>query len=229
MRFHHLSILIPLALAIAMGGCATQTPANRSKLAGVQSVAVTYAPSAPPTSTGGRVAGRVARHGAGYALGYLGVVGGLVGLAVDVVDISRPAREAKLSPTALRLLSDAGADPLALVANRTEQEISRRRLFALTNSNPDAVLELELREIGLKSADNRDLLCRASIAVTARLRDRSGGTLWRKDAAATSAGARLWRDCVEKPRLVRADFDALASVVSRQLLAEFPVAEKARR
>ena len=229
MRINHLPILLPLALAIATSGCATQTPINRNKLARVQSVAVRYAPSAPPASTGSRVAGRVARHGAGYALGYLGVVGGLVGLAVDVVDISRPAREAKISPTALRLLSDAGADPLALVANRTEQEISRRRLFALSNANPDAVLELELREIGLKSADNRDLLCRASLAVTARLRDRSGGTLWRKDAAATSGRTRLWRDCAEKPRLVRADFDALASVVSRQLLAEFSAAKTARR
>ena len=217
--------LIPSALALALlamtSGCATQTTASRGRLANVRSVAVTYAPSATPDSTGSRVAGRVARHGAGYALGYLGIVGSVVGLAVDVVDVSRPAREERISPVALRLLRDAGTEPLALVAARSEQEIARRRLFALSRSNPDAVLDLDLREISLKSADNRNLLCRASLGVTARLRDRSGTTLWKKEASAIASRVRPWRDCSEQPRLVKADFDALAAVVSRQLFAEF--------
>ena len=211
---------------IASGGCATQSPANRSQLAKVRTVAVTYAPVAPQTSTGNRVAGRVARHGAGFALGQLGFVGGIVGLAVDVVDISRPAREAKISSTALQLLGKTGTDPLALTAARTEKEIARRRIFSLANSNPDAVIDLELREVSLKSADNRDLLCRATLGVTARLHSRSGATLWQKDASATSGRVRLWRDYSEQPRLVRADFDTLAGFVSRQLFADFPAREK---
>ncbi len=217
--FHFTALLAAVSL---VSGCATQTPADRSKLAGVRSVAVTYAPSATPGSRGGRVAGRVARHGAGFALGYLGIVGSVVGLAVDVVDVSLPAREAQISPAAIRLLQDAGTEPLALVATRSEQEIARRRLFTLTSSNPDAVLDLDLREITLKSADNRNLLCRASLGVTARLRSRSGATLWKKEASATSGRVRPWRDCTENPRLVRADFDSLAAVVSRQLFADLP-------
>lgn len=211
-----------LAVIALTSGCETQTPANRGRLASIHSVAVNYAQGAVPESTGGRVAGRVARHGAGLALGQLGIIGGLVGLAVDVVDVSRPAREARISPVALRLLSDAGTDPLALTASRAEQEISRRRLFSLTRSNPDGVLELELRELTLKSADNRDLLSRPTLAVTARMRDRSGATVWHKDASATSARVRPWRDYSENPRLVRSDVDGLAAIVSRQLFAEFP-------
>ena len=209
------------AVIALFSGCATQTTASRGRLANVRSIAVTYAPSATPDSAGSRVAGRVARHGAGYALGYLGIVGSVVGLAVDVVDVSRPAREARISPVALRLLRDAGTEPLALVAARTEQEISRRRLFALSRANPDAVLDLDLREVSLNSADQRKLLCRASLGVTARLRDRAGATLWKKEASATSGRVRPWRDCTEQPRLVKADFDSLAAVVSRQLFAEF--------
>ena len=226
-----MSLRFPLLLAAiaGMSGCATQTPSDRSRLGNVHSVAVTYPPGATPDSTGGRVAGRVARHGAGFALGQLGFVGGLLGLAVDVVDVSRPAREAKVSSTALRLLHDAGTEPLALVASRTEQEIARRRLFTLSRSNPDAVLDLELRELALKPADNRDLLCRATLAVTARLRDRSGTTLWRKEASATSGRVRHCRDYSEQPRLVRTDFDALAGVLSRQLFADFPVARGIQR
>ena len=216
--------LTPPALLLAIlaltSGCATPSTAGRGRLANVHTVAVTYAPAATPDSTGSRVAGRVARHGAGYALGSLGIIGSVVGLAVDVVDVSRPAREARISPVALQLLHAAGTEPLALVAARTEQEISRRRLFALTRANPDAVLDLDLREISLKSADNRNLLCRASLGVTARLRDRSGTTLWKKEASATSARVRPWRDCTEQPRLVKADFDALAANISRQLFAD---------
>lgn len=214
-----------LAALVATGGCATP---NRSRLAGVRTVAVTYAQGATPDSTGSRVAGRVARHGAGFALGQLGVIGSVVGLAVDVVDVSRPAREAKISASAVRLLREAGAEPLALVATRTEQEISRRRLFTLTRANPDAVLDLDLREFTLQPADRRDLLCRASLGITARLRDRSGSTLWKKEASATSGRVRAWRDCAEKPALVRADFDALAAVVARQLFTDFPPAAPSR-
>lgn len=221
--------ILLLAAILTAGGCATQTPASRGRLAGIQSVAVTYAPSAAHSSTGSRVAGRVARHGAGFALGQLGFVGGIVGLAVDVVDISRPSREAKISGSTLRILQDAGAEPLALVARRTEQEISRQRLFTVRSANPDAVLDLELRELTLKSADNRDLLCRSSLGVAARLRDRSGQTLWKKEASATSARTRLWRDCSERPRMVRGDFDELADVVSRKLLSDFPTAQNVRR
>ncbi len=217
--FHFTALLAAIALA---SGCTSQTPASRRQLASVHSVAVTYAPSATPDSTGSRVAGRVARHGAGFALGYLGIVGSVVGLAVDVVDVSLPEREAKISPTAIRLLRDAGTEPLALVAARSEQEIAHRRLFALTRTNPDAVLDLELREITLKSADNRNLLCRASLGVTARLRSRSGATLWKKEVSATSGRVRPWRDCTENPRLVRADFDSLATIVLRQLFADLP-------
>ena len=204
-----------LAAVVATGGCASQTTSNRSRLAGVRTVAVTYASNAATDSTGSRVAGRVARHGAGYALGYLGIIGSAIGLAVDVVDVALPSGEAKVSPTAIRLLRDAGTEPLALVATRSEQEIARRHLFTLTRSNPDAVLDLELRDVSLKSADNRNLLCRASLGVTARLRSRSGSTLWKKEAAATSGRVRPWRDCTEQPRLVKADFDSLATTVSR--------------
>jgi hypothetical protein len=221
--------LVLAALVIASSGCATQSPTNRRQAANVRTVAVTYAPVVTQTSTGSRVAGRVARHGAGFALGQLGFVGGIVGLAVDVVDISRPSREARISSTALQLLGQAGADPLALTAARTEKEIARRRLFVLANSNPDAVLDLELREVALKSADNRDLLCRATLGVTARLRSRSGSTLWKKESSATSGRVRLWRDYTEQPRLVRTDFDALAAAVSRQLLADFPMGEKVQQ
>lgn len=214
-------IALALAVLLAASGCATPTPTSRGKLAGVRSVAVTYAPGATPDSAGNRVAGRVARHGAGFALGQLGLIGSVVGLAVDVVDVSRPAREAKISSSTIRLLRDAGTEPLALVATRSEQEISRRRLFAITRANPDAVLDLDLRELALSPADNRNLLCRASLGVTARLRDRSGATLWKKEASATSGRVRPWRDYAEQPRLVRADFDALAAVVARQLFADF--------
>ena len=210
-----------LAVLAMTSGCASQTTTSRGRLANVRSVAVTYAPNATPDSAGRRVAGRVARHGTGYALGYLGIVGSVVGLAVDVVDVSRPAREARISPDALRLLHEAGTEPLALVAARSEQEISRRRLFTLTRANPDAVLDLDLREISLAAADHRNLLCRASLGVSARLRDRAGATLWKKEASATSGRVRPWRDCTEHPRLVKDDFDALAAAVSRQLFAGF--------
>ena len=217
----HLSLL--LATAVGLGGCAAQTPSNRGKLAGVRSVAVNYSAVSGglADSTGGRVAGRVARHGAGFALGQLGFVGGLIGLAVDVTDIVTPSAGEKISGTALRLLRDSGTEPLALVARQTEREISRRRLFSLSGSNPDAVFNLELRRLQIDPVDSRALNYRASLAVTARLVDRKGGTLWRKDAAATSSRVRAWRDYSEQPRLVRADFDALAATVSHQLLADF--------
>lgn len=221
--FHpSLQIALAFAVIVAAGGCATQTPASRGKLAGVRSVAVTYAPTATPDSAGGRAARRVARHGAGVALGQLGIIGSFVGLAVDVVDVSRPAREAKISESTIRLLRESGSEPLALVATRSEQEISRRRLFAITRADPDAVLDLDLRELALHPADHRNLLCRASLGVTARLRDRAGTTLWKKEASATSGRVRPWRDYAKQSRLVRADFDELAKVVSRQLFADFP-------
>lgn len=217
----HLSSL--LAATIGLGGCATQTPPNRSRLAGVRSVAVNYSALSGglADSTGGRVAGRVARHGAGFALGQLGFVGGLIGLAVDVADIATPSAGEKISGTALRLLRDSGTEPLALVAQQTEREISRRRLFALSASNPDAIFNLELRRLQIDPVDSRALNYRTSLAVTARLVDRKGVTLWKKDAAATSGRARTWREYSEQPRLARADFDALAATVSRQLLADF--------
>ena len=94
-------------------------------------------------------------------------------------------------------------------------------MFALTKSNPDAVLDLELRRLQFESVDARGLNCRAALAVTARLQDRKGATLWKKDAAATSTRMRTSREYIEQPRLARADFDALAAAVSRQLLADF--------
>ena len=211
-----------LATALGLGGCATQTPPNRGKLASVRSVAVNYSALSGglADSTGGRVAGRVARHGAGYALGQLGFVGGLIGLAVDVTDIVTPSGGEKISGTALRLLRETGTEPLALVARETEREISRRRLFALSGSNPDAVFDLELRRLQIDPVDSRALNHRASLAVTARLVDRKGVTLWKKDAVATSVRAHTWRDYSEQPRLARADFDALAATVARQLLSE---------
>lgn len=217
-----ISRIVLLAAVVAGSGCATQATSSRNRVSDVRSVAVTYAANAVPDSTGARVAGRVARHGAGFALGQLGIIGSVVGLAVDVVDVSRPARDAKISSSAVRLLRDAGTEPLALVASRTEKEISRRRLFKLTGSNPDAVLDLELRELTLTSADNRDLTCRPSLAVTARMRSRSGSILWKKEAAATSGRVRLWRDCSERPQLVRADFEALSAAVARDLFADWP-------
>ena len=215
----HFTVL--LGVAVALGGCATQTSAKRNDIATVRSVAVNYG---SPVGSGrsSSIAGRVARHGAGFALGQLGLIGSLIGLGVDVVDVSTPASDGKISGNALRLLQDAGTSPLALVAQHTEQEISRRRLFALARSNPDAVFDLELRRLQLDSADARGLNCRALLAVTARLRDRKGATLWKKDAAATSGRTRTWREYNEQPRLARADFDSLAALVSRQLLADFP-------
>ena len=170
----HVSLL--LAAAIGLGGCATQNPPNRSKLAGVRSVAVNYSALSGglADSTGGRVAGRVARHGAGFALGQLGFVGGLIGLAVDVADIATPSGPEKISANALRLLRDSGTEPLALVAQQTEREISRRRLFALSRSNPDAVFNLELRRIQIDPVDSQALNYRASLAVTVRLVNRPG-------------------------------------------------------
>ena len=215
-----------LGMAIGLSGCATPTPANRNKLAGIHSVAVNYESQGrgASDSTGGRIAGRVARHGAGFALGQagLGFVGGIIGLAVDVADIATPSSEPKVSGSARRLLHVAGADPLSLVAQRTEQEISRRRLFALGKSNPDAVFNLELRQLKLDPVDARNLSYRATLAVTARLLDRKGAVLWSKDAAATSVRAQSSREYSERPRLARDDFDGLAAVVSRQLLADFP-------
>ena len=215
-----------LAAGSILNGCATQTstPANRSKLANVRSVAVNYASvgGGRGNSTGGRVAGRVARHGAGYALGQLGFVGGLIGLAVDVVDIATPSTgDTKISTPALNLLREAGTEPLALVAQQTEREIARRRTFALSNANPDAILNLELRRLQIDPVDSRGLNHRATLAVNARLVDRKGGTLWQKSAAATSARVRSAREYNEQPRLARADFDALAAVIARQLLADF--------
>ena len=217
------SLHFPLLLCIAatLSGCATQTPANRKDVAGIRSVAVNYG-SPAVRGRSGNIAGTVARHGAGFALGQLGLICSLIGLGVDVVDVSAPASDGKISGNALRLLQDAGTSPLALVAQRTEQEISRRRLFALARSNPDAVFDLELRRLQLDPADARELYGRSSLAVTARLRDRQGVTLWKKDAAATSGRTRTWREYSEQPRLARGDFDALAAIVSRQLLAEFP-------
>ena len=217
----HLTLLA--GIVVGLSGCATQAPAKRGNLAGVRSVAVNYASTggARGDSTGGRIAGRVARHGAGYALGQLGFIGGLIGLAVDVADIATPSAEPKISAPALGVLRDAGAEPLALVAQQTEREISRRRLFALVKSNPDAVLDLELRRVQFEPVDSRGLNCRPALAVTARIMDRKGATLWKKDAAATSARARTSREYLEQPRLARADFDALAAVVSQKLLADF--------
>ena len=108
----------------------------------------------------------MARHGAGFALGQagLGFVGGMIGLAVDVADIATPSGEAKISAPALRLLRDAGTELLALVAQRTEQEISRRRLFALAKSNPDAVFNLELRRLHIDPVDARGLNHGAALA-----------------------------------------------------------------
>lgn len=221
-----LHLVLLLGAVIGLSGCATQTASNRTKLAGIRSVAVNYASQGREASdsTGGRIAGRVARHGAGFALGQagLGFVGGIIGLAVDVADIATPSSEPKVSGSAFRLLHDAGADPLTLVAQRTEQEISRRRLFALAKSNPDAVFDLELRKLQLDPVDGRNLNYRATLAVTARLQDRKGGTLWHKDAAATSIRSRSSREYSERPRLARDDFDGLAAAVSRQLLADFP-------
>ena len=215
----HFTLL--LAAVAGLSGCATQTSARRSDLAAIHSVAVNYgAPAVRGRS--GTIAGRVARHGAGLALGQLGIIGGLIGLGVDVAEISLPAGDEKISYDALRLLQEQGTSPLALVAQHTEQEISRRRLFALARSNPDAVFDLKLNRVQLNSADSRGLTGRASLAVTARLRDRRGTTLWKKEAAATSGRTRTWRDYSEQPRLARGDFDSLAAAVSRQLLADFP-------
>ena len=216
------SLHFPLLLCIAaLSGCATRTPANRKDLAAIRSVAENYG-SPAVRGRSGNIAGTVARHGAGFALGQLGLIGSLIGLGVDVVGVSTPTSDGKISGNALRLLDAAGTSPLALVAQRSEQEISRRRLFALARTNPDAVFDLELRRLQLDSADARGLNCRASLAVTARLRDRRGATLWQKDAAATSGRTRTWREYNEQPRFARADFDSLAALVSRQLLADFP-------
>lgn len=206
-----------LAASLAFSGCATRSNTDRGRFSHIRTVAVTYVPSALPDSAGSRVAGRVARHGAGFALGQLGFIGGIVGLAVDVADVALPSRPAKESSVAVRLLHASGTDALALVARRAEREIARRRLFALSRSDPDAVIELGLRELTLNSADNRNLLCRATIAVSARLRSQSGATLWQSEATATSGHVRPWRDYEEQPHLARLDYDELATIVSRRL------------
>ena len=207
-----------LAASLAVSGCATRSNADRGRFSHIRTVAVTYAPSALPDSAGSRVAGRIARHGAGFALGQLGFIGGILGLAVDVADVSLPSRPAKESSMAVRLLHASGTDALTLVARRTEREIARRRLFALSRSSPDAVIDLELRELTLNSADNRNLLCRATMSVSARLRSQSGATLWQSEATATSGRVRAWRDYEEQPHLARLDYDELATIVSRRLL-----------
>lgn len=214
-----------LAATIAASGCATRSNTDRGRFSHIRTVAVTYAPSGLPDSAGNRVAGRVARHGAGFALGQLGFIGSIVGLAVDVADVSLPSRAAKESSMAVRLLHASGTDALALVARRTEREIARRRLFALSRSNPDAVIDLELRELTLNSADNRNLLCRATISVAARLRSQSGATLWQSEATATSGHVRAWRDYEEQPHLARSDYDELATIVSQRLFVELVPAQ----
>jgi hypothetical protein len=187
----------------------------------MRSVSVGY--SAPPVrDRSGAIAGRVLRHGAGFALGSLGYVGGLIGLGVDIAEISAPESGSEISPAVLQLLRDAGASPLALVAQSAEREIVRRQLFALAQSNPDGVFDLKLRRLQLDSTDSRGLDCRASLAVTARLRSRTGATLWKKEAAATSVRTRTWRAYQEQPRLARGEFSALSATVARQLLEDFP-------
>lgn len=225
---HPLQFVVLLAIAVGVSGCATQTSSHRQAVAGIRSVAVTYeSPKVPGRS--GAIASRVARHGAGYALGQFGFIGGLVGLGWDIAEIATPSSgDSEISPAALRLLYDAGASPLALVAQRTEQEILRQRLFALASANPDAVFDLKLRGLQFQSADSRGLDCRASLAVAASLHDRKGATLWRKEAAATSTRSRSWRACEEQPRLARGDFEALAAVVARQLLADFSSQSRTR-
>ncbi len=218
-------LFLLLAILVGASGCATSTPARSSRIAALRSVSVGY--TAPPVrDRSGAIAGRVARHGAGFALGQLGFIGGLIGLGVDIAEIAAPGSDsgsgAEISSSALQLLQDSGTSPLVLVAQSTEREILRRQLFALAQSNPDGMFDLKLRRLQLDSADSRGLDCRASLAVTARLRSRTGATLWKKDAAATSLRTRTWRAYQERPRLARAEFTALAANVARQLLEDFP-------
>ena len=213
--------LLILTIAAGFSGCANTGTTSRGRLAGVHSVAVNYADTSPrPRSStrGGRVAGEVARQGAGVALGFLGL--GYVGSLVGIARVAASPDGSEFATDATGLLLSAGTDPLTLLASHTEREIARHRRLTLSRSNPDAVMDFQLRTVRLESVDNRNLYFRATFAATGRLRDRQGATIWKKDAVATSTRTRTWREFSENPRHARADFDALAASIARQLSAD---------
>jgi hypothetical protein len=186
-------------------------------------VAINYAPSRPNASEEGTVAGdvgrTVVRHGIGFGLGSL-PFGFLAGLVTDVAGISYSASnrgKADVSPQLLTALYNRGADPVGLVAQRTQNEITRRRLFTFDRANPDAVFEFELRRLCLEPADRLELRSRAALAVKAQLRNRRGSVVWRRESAAVSTQLRTWQEYQERPSLVRGDFDALARAIARDL------------
>ena len=142
-------LILLLSLIAGLPGCATQSTSGRGRLANVHTVAVNHAPAPRRAeSSGGRVAGIVARHGVGYALGFagLGFVSDLVGIATEVAG---PSGGDDGAGPALQLLNDSRTDPLQLVAQRTERRIAARRLFTLTERNPDAVFDFQLRRANL--------------------------------------------------------------------------------
>ena len=210
-----------LGLPLTFAGCATRNATSRHDLSRIRTVAINYAPPrsgrTDDRSVSGDIAGRALRRGLSIGLGSLrlGLVAGLVG---DVVDVSRPSSKdghGKISEDVLKLLAFENTDPGWLVAQRTQAEIARRRLFTIRAANPDAAFEFELRRARLEPVDKLALQQRAALTMMARLRDRNGAVVWSAEAAATLAKVRTWQEYRERPALLRADFDALARTVAR--------------
>ena len=212
-----------LALALSLAGCAQRDTVNRRGLAAVRRVAVNYATPAGAEASGSRAkpfVDHAMRQGVSIGLGALnlGLVGGLVWDAIDLSTPGANSGKADVSREVLAVLREAKTDPAWLVAQRTEQEIARRRLFAVTRANPDAVCDFEVRRAAMAPVDKLGLAFRPVLTVRARLRDRTGATLWSKEASATAAAARSWQEYRERPQRLRGDFDALAASIARQLV-----------
>jgi hypothetical protein len=187
----------------------------------VHRVAFNYATPAGGDSSGSRAkpfVDRAVREGVSIGLGalQLGLVGGLAWDAVDLSTSAGKSGKAEISREVLNVLQEAKTDPGWLVAHRTEQEMARRRLFVVTQANPDAVCDFEVRRATMVPVDKLALNFRPALSVRARLRDRTGATLWSKEASATAVMGRTWQEYREHPQRLRGDFDVLAASVARK-------------
>ena len=218
--------LVAFALVLALSGCAAPQSESRRDLSSIRKIAVSYAPAdasgSGEPSVAGRIVGRAVRHGVSIGLGslQLGLFAGLIGDVADLSHSSSKKDGSDVSREVLAILSAAKTDPGWLVAQRTQAEVARGGRFTISRTNPDALFDFELWEARIEPVDRLGLQQRAVLGVKARLRDRAGAVVWNGQSAATSARSRTWQEYRERPARLRAEFDALARVVARDLVAD---------
>ncbi len=218
--------LVALAIAPLISGCANQPAGKRRDLSGIRKVAVSYAPAdalgTGEPSVAGKIAGRAVRHGVSIGLGslQLGLFAGLIGDVADLSHSSSKKGGRNVSQEVLTLLSAARTDPAWLVAQRTQAEVTRGGRFTISQTNPDALFDFELRQARLEPVDRLGFQQRAVLGVKASLRDRAGGLVWNGESVVTSARSRTWQEYRERPTRLRAEFDVLARIVARDLVAD---------